>query len=185
MNRLFSVLVAVCVLCAFTVDAQAKVGMKVGAGISFGSTTFFNAHMSKDISAFGEYSISPFADVFLRSGNVFAGGVNGVQYSGEGDNRIYWGGGGGLFRSTNSNIEESMPPYGTVRGRVSSTGWFTSTVAGIEFGSIFFCQGRWLYFKSATTSYSLDIDGVPYEGTFSSDSSELGSNLTLQLGVRF
>ena len=54
MNRLFGIFVAVCVLCAFTIDAQAKVGINAGIGLSRAGgadgEAFFNVNMSKRYS---------------------------------------------------------------------------------------------------------------------------------------
>ena len=93
---------------------------------------------------------SPFADVFMKSGNspIFVVGANVVQSWdwGEGDTWIYLGGGGGVVGERNSGVA------GTI-----------SIVSGIEFGSLF-VQGRWLYFYIkgfAGSNYTLQV-GVSF-----------------------
>ena len=147
MNRLFGILVAVCMLSAFTVDAQAKVGIKVGAGLSFGEGTFLNANMSINIPAFSEYTaISPFVDVFWHSTvTYFAGGVNVVWHFGEDDTGIYAGGGlGGVGDSAGEEAAAVI-----------------SAIGGTGFGSRFFVQGRYLYFTSGTSNFTLQV-GVSF-----------------------
>ena len=172
MNRLFSVLVAVCVLCAFTVDAQAKVGIKVGGGIlsSALDETLFGVTLSTDIpfTAWSDkMSLSPFVDVCYKSDHkLFDGGVNLVYDLGSGDGvNIYFGGGGGL-------VYESLDPE-RVTGDSSVMTGAISSIAGIEFGSgdglSFFLQGKWIY--------AFEV--------FTYDANDPGNHFAIQAGVSF
>lgn len=172
MNRLFGILVAVCVLSAFTVDAQAKIGIKVSGGIlsSALDETLFGVTMSKDIPFTlwnDNMAISPFVDVFYKSDHkLFDGGVNLIYNLGSGDGvNIYFGGGGGI-------VHESLDSE-RVRGDSSLMTGAISSIAGIEFGSSdglsFFLQGKWIY--------AFEV--------FTYDENDPGNHFVIQAGISF
>ena len=155
MNRLFSILVAVCVLCAFTVDAHSKIGIQVGGGMLFeDGGNYFGITIKKDIPLVGYVlEISPCIDIFRYSGEEFGHDVSSYIYNAGIDMvlnfglgktpNIYFGGGIGFGRW---NAKASLSEFSVTD---EDNGLSVAILSGVEFGLreslALFVQGKWLY----------------------------------------
>lgn len=156
--RFFSVLAAACVLCAFTVDAQAKVEMKAGAGISYGSEFGFAAHISKDIPAIREYmAISLFTDATMVPKSpwrpaVFVGAHIVRHWDDDGKARLYLGGGGGVAFFVSEGTSYLLTPVQSFEAI-----GVLSTLVGIDFGKVFVqAKFRSSMSEKYTTGYGIE-----------------------------